>query len=183
MNREAVFMHIPKTGGLSIRRMCKNNNIKVIRHDSRDPRNVSLAEYRRRNPNIFSFAVVRNPWDRLVSVYYFLRSGGIRPEDKQDADRFVNKYKNFNEFVLNAFQNDDILKQIHFRPQYLWISDNNKLIVDELGRFESLQSSVSDILEKMRKELNTTIIMASHDQRTYERAQRTLKLDRGVLSE
>jgi len=112
----------------------------VIEHDLRDPNHISLMQYKRRKPDIYSFAVVRNPWDRVVSTYFFLMGGGIKEEDREDAERFVSKYSSFNEFVLEAFNDKAILEQIHFRPQYKWLSDDNKLIVDQVGRFEELQT-------------------------------------------
>lgn len=92
---------------------------------------------------MFSFAIVRNPWDRVVSAYHFLKGGGIKGDDRHDADRFVTCYGSFNEFVLEGFKNKEILYQIHFRPQYKWISDDDELIVDVLGRFEKLQPHFS----------------------------------------
>ena len=136
-------MHIPKTGGLSVLPFCARHGIKVIKHDLRDPDFTSLAEYRARNPGIFSFALVRNPWDRVVSSYHYLRAGGINPGDRADATRYVVQYKNFRTFVLEAFEDSEILKQIHFRPQYEWLSDEDVLIVDQVGKFEKLQLGFS----------------------------------------
>ena len=141
MKKEAVFVHVPKTGGASIIQICLRHGIRIVDHDLRNPAHVSLAKYKEVNNNIYSFAIVRNPWSRLVSTYHFLRDGGIKQEDKSDADRYVNSYKDFNEFVLEAFQDPEILEQIHFRPQYQWVSDENGLIVDLVGRFEKLQMS------------------------------------------
>lgn len=139
MNKEIVFVHVPKTGGASILQLCLRHGIRVIDHDLRNPNYVSLAQYRSLNPNIHSFAIVRNPWDRVVSSYHFLRKGGIKGGDRLDADRFVNQYKNFSQFVLNAFESREILDQIHFRPQYKWISDDQGVAVDMVGKFEKLQ--------------------------------------------
>lgn len=139
MKKEAVFVHAPKTGGASILQICMHHGIKVIDHDLRNPNYLSLEKYRAHNPNIYSFAVVRNPWDRLVSSYHYLKMGGINRGDKADAGRFVNRFASFNDFVLEAFQDNEILQQIHFRPQYKWISDDNGVIVDQVGRFEKLQ--------------------------------------------
>lgn len=141
MNKEPVFVHIPKTGGASVIQICMRHGIRIIDHDLRNPDHISLARYRNLNPNIYSFAIVRNPWDRVVSTYHYLKKGGIKEEDRADGNRFVNCYKDFNEFVLEAFKDQSILEQIHFRPQYEWMSDENGLIVDLVGRFEKLQMS------------------------------------------
>lgn len=146
MKKEMVFMHIPKTGGASIGQLCASIGIGIIGHDLRNPNYISLAQYRRSRAEIFSFAIVRNPWDRLVSAYHFLHKGGLNPNDSKDADKYVTHYSGFNEFVSGAFKDDAILAQLHFRPQYEWISDEDGVIADYVGRFEELQLHVSAYL-------------------------------------
>lgn len=126
---------------------CAMHDIKVINHDIRSPNYTSLAGYRAQHPDITSFALVRNPWDRVVSSYHYLKDGGMSAWDRVDAARFVNPYDSFRTFVLEAFENGEILKQIHFRPQNEWLSDENGLIVDQIGKFETLQSSFSKWFE------------------------------------
>lgn len=36
----------------------------------------------RRFDAMFKFAVVRNPWDRVVSAYHFLAAGGLTEADR-----------------------------------------------------------------------------------------------------
>lgn len=139
-------MHIPKTGGASIGQLCMSRGIAAIGHDTRNPNYISLALYKRNHPDIVSFAIVRNPWDRLVSAYHFLSGGGLNPHDSADADRYVRRHAGFNEFVSDAFRDKSILAQIHFRPQYEWISDEDAIIADYVGRFEELQHHVSAFL-------------------------------------
>lgn len=134
-----VFVHIPKTGGASILQICLRLGIPVLDHDLRNPHHVSLAEFKACYPDVFSFAIVRNPWDRVVSTYHYLRSGGVTPGDRIDADRFVNRFPDFRSFVMEGFENSAILDQIHFRPQYLWISDGENIIADRLGRLEKIE--------------------------------------------
>lgn len=143
MKREIVFVHVPKTGGASVLQICLHHRVMVIEHDLRDPNYLSLMEYKKRKPDIYTFTIVRNPWDRVISTYFFLKSGGIKLEDREDSERFVSRYSCFNEFVLEAFKDEEILEQIHFRPQYKWLSDNKRLIVDHVGRFENLQLDCS----------------------------------------
>lgn len=146
MKKEMVFMHIPRTGGASIGQLCMSRGIRGIGHNLRNPNYISLAQYRRSHPDSFSFAIVRNPWDRLVSAYHFLFEGGLNIYDSEDADRYVNHYGGFNEFVAAAFKDDAILRQIHFRPQHEWISDEKGIVADYVGRFEELQHHVSACL-------------------------------------
>ena len=74
----------------------------------------------------FKFAIVRNPWDRLVSFYKYLG------------------YKNqmdFKTFVTEEFKNKVFKERYWFvGPQYEYVVDKNgKMIVDFIGKFESLQ--------------------------------------------
>lgn len=146
MKKDVVFMHIPRTAGGSIGQLCMSRGIRGIGHNTRNPNYISLAQYKHSHPDIFSFAFVRNPWDRLVSAYHFLSQGGLNAYDSEDADRYVKHYDGFNEFVSQAFRDNAILSQIHFRPQYQWISDENDVIADYVGRFENLQHHVSTCL-------------------------------------
>lgn len=146
MKKDIIFMHIPRTAGGSIGQLCMSRGIRGIGHNTRNPNYISLAQYKHSHPAIFSFAIVRNPWDRLVSAYHFLSRGGLNAYDSEDADRYVKHYEGFNEFVSQAFRDNTILAQIHFRPQYQWISDENDVIADYVGRFENLQHHVSTCL-------------------------------------
>ena len=141
--KPAVFVHVPKTGGASILQICMHHGVRVIDHDLRNPVYRSLSDVKNDNPDVYSFAIVRNPWDRVVSAYHYLRKGGIKYEDRIDAENFVNQYADFGEFVANAFIGGAILRQIHFIPQYQWLSDESGLIVDQVGKFEKLQLHVS----------------------------------------
>jgi len=143
MKREIVFVHVPKTGGASVLQICLRHRVVVIGHDLRHPNYFSLMDYKKHKPDIFSFTIVRNPWDRVVSTYFFLKGGGIKQEDKEDSGRFVDRYSCFDEFVLEAFKDEEILEQIHFRPQHKWLSDDRSLIVDQVGKFEHLQEDCS----------------------------------------
>lgn len=139
-NKKPVFVHVPKTAGASIVQVCMRSGVAVIGHDIRDPRYQSLAQCKLRYPEIYSFAVVRNPWDRVVSSYHFLKGGGLNEADREDAEQFVSRYKTFDHFIAEGFKDSRILQQIHFRPQYEWLSNDAGLVVDVVGRFEKLQA-------------------------------------------
>lgn len=71
-----VFLHIPKTAGRSIRSWLQNNckgfepKHKVMHMDYNWNKKYIQKAYDIDINNIFSFTVVRNPWDRIVSAYY-----------------------------------------------------------------------------------------------------------------
>lgn len=135
----AVFVHIPKAAGGSIRHFCYRNDIRVAGHDTRD------ASFQRAfeidgHADLFSFTFVRNPFQRAMSAFRFLVEGGIVEGDKVDSEKFVSKYDgDFEKFVLSEFEAGDVLSQIHFRPQSYWVCDGaGNLCVDFVGRYETL---------------------------------------------
>jgi len=80
----------------------------------------------------YKFSFVRNPWDRAVSFYKYLG---------------YNKKCLFKKFLLGDFKNK-IFKEQHWfvRPQSDFIySDNDRLLVDHVERFEDLQAGFDRI--------------------------------------
>jgi hypothetical protein len=90
------------------------------------------------NPNeIFKFAIIRNPWDRIYSLWKWGRQ--ISNKKTYDAD--------FNLWVLNTWQNEENLHRI---SQLEWMKDKKGNIdVDFIGRFEKLEFDWRVIQEKI----------------------------------
>lgn len=65
----STFIHIPKTGGTSIMTWLeKEFNVK----SDKSTKHYSIDQLYKKFPNLgFSYAVVRNPWDRMVSAYHY----------------------------------------------------------------------------------------------------------------
>jgi chondroitin 4-sulfotransferase 11 len=91
-NPPLVFIHIPKNGGTSVTRWLRDNlNAEKagIKHGSMQHIELERADYP-------TFAVVRNPWERLVSLYHF---DGVKCKSKIDKGKgkgdYVNQYNNY----------------------------------------------------------------------------------------
>ena len=82
-----------------------------------------------------TFSVIRNPYDRLVSLYNW--GGRYR---KVSFGEFINNIK-------NKVYND--LNQHHWNTQLEWISDHNDTIrVQKLLRYENLDEDFHNLLEE-----------------------------------
>lgn len=134
-----VFLHIPKTGGMSISHA-------IYRHHVGHARALDIERWGSSRLKVLPrFAISRNPWDRLVSAYRFAKRGrGIggplqapvtRPERYQ-----VPECETFERFVKEWLAARDLLAADPiFRPQCTYVCDDNgKLLVDHVGRLEDL---------------------------------------------
>ena len=167
---KCIFIHIPKTGGSSVHNTLIEKIKPEIGVTHAEEGHYKLITARKRLKShmlvpyvddYFTFCFVRNPWDRFVSAYNYLLTGGSINEDpvtgmdKKDRDNFISPYKTFNDFVLmNSAGNKiytKLLWQQHFVPQYKFIlnAENNLESVDYIGRFENLSEEFDIICKKI----------------------------------
>jgi len=118
------FCHIPKTGGVSI---CKLIN-RLPGHT------IEILDGKK-----YIYTFVRNPYDRLVSSFFFLKNGGRNNMDKQDKKKYINNYS-FSEFVIHKLKTA-AAHQKHFRPQTYWIPKGASFI----GKFESMENDLEEL--------------------------------------
>ena len=141
---KTIFIHIPKTGGSSISDALF----------SQSSRHVPWFEYYKYNEmkfnQFFKFAIVRNPWDRLVSSFFYLKNGGMNKMDSDWALENLSKYYNFEDFVKGWVNKKNINSWVHFKPQKYWIcNENNKIMIDYLGRLETISKDFLFISNKL----------------------------------
>lgn len=143
----AVFVHIPKSAGTSVKVFCKQNNIKILGHDIHKESFIHLKDLQYQFQDTFLFAVCRHPLSRAISAFNYLSKGGQTDQDKRDAERYILPYRgNFTDFVVNEFSKCEILEQIHFMPQYKWVcNDKEELLVDFVCKFENLENDFRKI--------------------------------------
>ena len=70
--KNITFLHIPKTAGTSMLEWLRNNSEGNIYTDWDTHPKLSVIR-ENRVPN-FTFTVVRNPWDRAVSLYFYMKT-------------------------------------------------------------------------------------------------------------
>ncbi len=137
----AVFIRVPKTGSMSICAALLGDRGGGHRTVRDYKRIYGPKEYRRR----FSFAIVRDPYTRLVSAYTYLSRGGKTEYDRKFQEQHLEGIESFEQFVLEWLTPETILLGQHFRPQTSFVCDRGKVAVDFLGRFENLQEDFAHI--------------------------------------
>lgn len=90
--------------------------------------------------DLFKFAFVRNPWDRLVSCYHdkifrWRSSQSISPHFGVPTDW---NFEQFVSWVVSLSDGDEFYNDPHFIPQHLVLCRAGRVVVDFVGRFERL---------------------------------------------
>lgn len=152
---KCIFVHIPKCGGTSI-----ENVIWPEPHLEADLAKGMIEPYRNKYQtggmqhlfarhirqevgdeifnSYFKFAIVRNPWDRAVSQFIYLKTR------RRDLRRFlgVTRFVTLKSY-LRAIQKT---VHVHWDEQYKFLVDEHgNQIVDYVGRFEDLDSEFRKI--------------------------------------
>ncbi len=112
----AIFLHIPKTAGTSLLK-----TLNVEKHPN-FLTHAPAEAYARIHPELwqssFKFTFVRDPRDRLVSVFHFLRDGTNWPEQQRWADKNL-KGLDFSEF-MEKLRRDFLYRQIVMSQPFFW---------------------------------------------------------------
>lgn len=155
--RKYIFVHIPKTGGVSIERSL-SPHIDYCLHIGA---HKNIHEHREGLPRydfdkFFKFCFVRNPWDRAFSLYSFWRNQKSSDKFYEWDSKQVNVCKRlkFKEFLLRIKQGMPTLcRRPHVKSQYSFTKG-----VDFIGRFENIDEDYS----KVRDALNLPPLKLPH---------------------
>lgn len=143
---KSIFVHIPKCAGVSIGSALYGNlagGHTTLRGYMAvfEPR--LLLEY-------FKFTIVRNPWDRVVSAYHYLKNGGMNERDQSWSAKHLSGYVDFGDFVRRWLTRENVFKGIHFVPQLHFIVDpHDRVRMDYIGRLETLPSDFAHITNRL----------------------------------
>ncbi len=143
---KCLFVHIPKCAGISVMKSLfgdRTGSHLIIR-------DFQLVYNRHEFERYFKFTFIRNPWDRLVSAFFFLKQGGFGKRDRTWMDENLSTYADFDAFVRDWVTPENIYSYIHFVPQHKFLrSKGNKPIVDFIGRYENLEEDFRYIQNKI----------------------------------
>ncbi len=157
---QAVYIDIAKVGSPSLKatlaRLLELESHTGNPHEVVFPRPPEQAvDDERLYPQHFTFAFVRDPWDRLVSCYRDKIRGevsdftGFAPSGVAYClDRFDVFFANmpFDEFVRAVASIPDVDADEHFRSQADFVTNSRGVVaVDFVGRFEKLDQDFSTV--------------------------------------
>jgi hypothetical protein len=127
-NINYIFIHIPKNSGTYIRKTIENNKDNIIVKSYWHVRlNFDLAhipyvkkdEFIEKNIEYNYFTYVRDPYDRIISAYFYIYS--------RTRKNKISDFKNFVKNVLTKYNFSMIFDSniIHFYPQHLFVCNEN----------------------------------------------------------
>src|SRR5439155_495056 len=161
---KCIFVEVPKTGSTSVRAILGKawrphlnlwqirNQMETYwtRYGGRKNRILAalyllLAEERRREigrkqfETYFKFGFVRNPWDRVVSLYE--RTEALQLRDKMTFDEFVDWIQ---------YSSATCVHSSPHRYQLDWFVDpNGNVLTDFIGKFERLDEDWAFVAQKL----------------------------------
>lgn len=154
-SKRFVFCHIPRTGGTSfteyLRVYCtKRANLGKESGDfieiSHTPMWRIKKLYFGQNYNFddyFKFAIVRNPYDRMVSLFE-------HNVQHRDNVRWEGKFANFLEEIDNDAHWNELMRfrygQAIYWPAKFYLTDRGKPMFDEVIPFERMNSILPDFI-------------------------------------
>ena len=186
----AIFVHIPKTAGTSIEAVLGMhggrhdigvvpyfNQVTDYEHLYGGPLQHMSAQSIRAVLNdealfrsYFKFAIVRNPWDRLVSALAWTDQKWVRGEALSE-DQFDRQVRQIHGALCAARASGRPLQLPAFlQPQSPFVlGADGELLVDYIGRYERLEADWQAITERLALQSPLPSRMKSHhrDYREY----------------
>lgn len=149
-----IFIHINKTGGSSVAWALKLPFEHLTALEK-----IEIVGSKRWD-KCLTFAIIRNPWDKIVSQYHY------RLKTNQTDLKEIPI--SFSEWIYRAFGEKDPLYYDFpkmFMPQTEWIADaDGRILVDEIVRFENLDEDFNRVMQKLGKRVTLPHLRQSkHD--------------------
>jgi len=160
--KKCIFIHIPKNAGSSIQQSLTPplNDSTIITGLNDDDiffhatMRQMYQKYGNKLDSYFKFSIVRNPWDRMWSFYRFTLNRWPTAIKGYDFKKFLLEFPS--NMPLSHLPHESILRTQE-RSQLDWLTDENGvLIVDYIGKYETLNEDFTKICKKLNV-INTTL--------------------------
>jgi len=154
-----LFVHIPKCAGSSITYSLSGKHF--AKYDEKRKLYVQHATAKELKDfyfnekewkSLFKFAIVRNPFERVVSSYNFLCTAMKMPKNKPTFKDFVYKKNVFGKLLDPNAPDKRGNFYHHSRPMVKYLFEEGELLVDFIGRFENLEDDWKYISKRIKKD-------------------------------
>lgn len=154
-----LLVHIPKTGGSSIRQMMK----------TQDPGSFQEGYYHavltkniaEKYKDYYKIVVVRNSWELCASCYRFETQGvDKRPSFKRDIT--------YKQWIAEQLNNKP--PRYPYPRQLMYVTDGDTLLVDKICNYSNLKNDIEEVCNKVSMQ-NTITNYKAHDYGSYDFSQ------------
>ena len=162
INHEEKFIHvaIPKTASQSLNKALgfRETPEPALYHDNLEH---FISQDYLQHIDYYKFTVVRNPWDRLASLWRdFVNKRKFQYSGHHRCDKhlLLSEFNSFENMCLNL--EDSLWSQnLFFKPQVYFLSYAGEMKADYVGRFENLEQSYTDICKALNREQGSLEMM------------------------
>ncbi|MEO5851735.1 MAG: sulfotransferase family 2 domain-containing protein [Nocardioides sp.] len=154
---QLVFVHVQKTGGVTVGQVLEEAVPDVRRWPERGVKHATLSQLLDAEPayaSYWTFAFVRNPWSRLVSWWSMVerfdelaRQGVERAQARFDNNAFLRTSREYADFEAFVMQGPEELERLR-TPQLTYLSSDKKT-VDFVGRTESFRADLGHVFDHL----------------------------------
>ena len=143
-----IFIHIPKCAGNAVQQSLFGDII--FGHQTIRQYQLALpaSVYR----EAWKFTVTRDPWERILSAWRFLKAGGLHANDKKYFAKTLNRYPTFDHFVNDwlVYQDLDQCGCAHFKTQMHYICDfRGRVAMDYMVKLSDLNDEYHHIRKRL----------------------------------
>lgn len=152
--KKIIFIHIPKTAGNSITSALRKINSEPRKKSPKIAKHAKAFEVKYLLGNeiwekYFTFSFVRNPWDLMVSSYNWWQQKAPTLSGHRKNAKKISKM-DFHQFIKSKYGSHMINER--YGNYFDWLGENGKIIVDFIGKFESINKNWEKICEFNRFE-------------------------------
>lgn len=149
------FIHIPRTGGTTMLTHLSELDPVRFNVDRDHCTALQLSAVDTTFHKKYSFAICRNPYQRLVSIWQYELKRALGSKDPDFAE-----LNDFNVWLKRYASNLDWGRSFMVLPQWFWISDWwQKQLVTDVFHFEEYDYCLDKIGSRLGLEFNKTVIM------------------------
>jgi hypothetical protein len=162
-----LFVHIPKTGGGTVKTYFENKQEHQTGHSSL--KKIKKKFYKKYSSyktipfeDYFKFAIFRNPWEKILSLFNFR---AIKTENKY-WDKIRRKKYNFKDWILHLHENNNIKNLKKRYGYYNYITIDGKIGVDYIINLHNLNEDF-ELIKKISNRTEDINSITSGGNKTY----------------
>ena len=157
--KKFICLHVPRTGGISMGRALRpwsgasNLDISSLPWELDYPHYTAMEVLpvvgADRFDRYFKFGFVRNPWERMVSRYFYLKRQSAEPGRPLNRRGYFHPgERSFTDWMTG--QEPGCVHPLDLRPQLAWLANGaGEVCMDFVGRYENLAADFNSVCARL----------------------------------